>query len=164
MRDLPSVEHLKNRLSYDPATGALTWLRPSPLSRHIKVGDEAGWTNTNGYRRVSIDGQAYHVHRVIFKMMTGSDPEYDIDHVDGNRSNNRWANIRPATRSQNNYNRRATATRKGAHILRTAGRFRARITANGREIHLGTFRSPEEANASYAEAAARIAGAFARSE
>jgi hypothetical protein len=96
-------------------------------------------------------------------MMTGAEPEQDIDHVDGIRTNNSWANLRSATRTQNNYNRKATAEMKGAHPHRN-GKYRSRIKVRGKEIHLGVFNSVEDANAAYADAALSAAGKFARSQ
>ena len=96
--------------------------------------------------------------------MTGEWGRPAIDHRDGNSTNNRWSNLRRATPSQNNANRRRprhnTSGYKGVYFR--WGFWRACIKRNGRRIYLGVFATPEEAHAAYVAAARKLFGEFAR--
>jgi hypothetical protein len=99
--------------------------------------------------------------------MTGRWCSRVIDHLDRNPSNNRWDNLRRATVSQNNANRRRHKNNacgfKG--VSRTQyGRWRATIFKNGRRHHLGVFSTPESAHVAYVTAARKLFGEFARTE
>lgn len=96
-------EHLKEYLSYDPNTGYLTWIKK--LSRKVVVGNRAG-TQVKGRdnRIIKIFGEVYIEHRLIWFMVTGSWPVYDIDHEDHDESNNAWSNLKEKTRLENNKN------------------------------------------------------------
>lgn len=90
--------------SYDPETGVIT----NRVTRHYKAlaGQEAGITHKgHGYRMIKVRQQGYLGHRVAWLLQTGEWPTEDIDHIDSDRSNNRWDNLRLATRSQNCWNR-----------------------------------------------------------
>lgn len=96
---------------------------------------------------VAIDGQQYMEHRIIWKIQTGSDPEF-IDHVDGNRARNAWDNLRSGSRSQNMRNMRLNANNKsGAAGVKDCGDgiWVARIPIAGKLTHLGSFYSKAEA-------------------
>jgi hypothetical protein len=91
-----------------------------------------------------------------------------IDHRDGNSTNNRWSNLRRATASQNNANRRLpghnTSGYKGAILCRKSGRWHAIIRFRGRGIYLGSLATPEAAHAAYVAAARKVHGKFARAK
>lgn len=121
---------------------------------------------SGGYIKIKVDGIQYPAHRLAWLYMTGEWPRHDIDHRDMNRVNNRFANLRDATRSQNKANQRAyvgSATGlKGTYRI-AEGRFRSIITIDGKRQHLGYFAIAEEANAAYLIAARQGFGEFARS-
>ena len=99
--------------------------------------------------------------------MTGEWCSAVIDHRDGDPSNNRWDNLRRATVSQNNANRRLHRNNKCGFkgvVQNPWGRFIASIYKNGRRIHLGMFATPEAAHAAYVAAARELFGEFARAE
>ena len=102
MVSLPSVERLNELFEY--RDGCLYWKKSSsPLSR-IKVGDKAGTSGSGGYWRIRVDGVMYQAHRLIYAMHNnGSCPDY-IDHVNGNKVDNRIKNLRTATAAQNAHN------------------------------------------------------------
>jgi len=160
-----SLEELRHRLSYDPATGELTWVRPIGQRWRELVGRRAGCRELSGYRSVRLNGHNYREHRIIWFYVTGVWPTHEIDHRDLDRANNRWDNLRAATGGQNKHNRRAqTNNRLGLKGVRqpVKGRCSACIRYDGRDHYLGRFDTPEKAHARYAEEAARLYGEFGR--
>src|SRR5205807_259973 len=123
-------------------------------------------TNPSGtyFRAIEIDGKAYKEHRLAHLYMTGAWPPHLMDHKNGDGVDNRWENIRPATRSQNGANRRigvnSTTGFKGVSWHHSA--WRARIGRDGRRVLIGKFATKEEAAAAYAAAANAMYGEFAR--
>ena len=119
MKPLPSQNELLRLFDYDPLTGILRWrVRPHAHSGR-REGDEAGNLVVLGYRVVTIDYEIYKVHRVIWKMMTGEDAD-TVDHIDRDKVNNRLANLRDATPSEQNYNRRMRRLAPGEVEIRVA--------------------------------------------
>lgn len=148
-----TAARLREILSYDPETGAWTWLVRS--GGKSTVGSPAGYLDTHGYIKISIDNGRYYSHRLAFLYMTGAWPKEHVDHIDRDRANCRWANLREASRSQNLQNmgvtRRNKLGVKGVHRTPN-GRFRAAIHRNGQTRRLGCFLTIEEAAAAYARA------------
>jgi HNH endonuclease/AP2 domain len=163
-RPVVTAERLRELLAYDPETGLFTWRAAS--SNRVKVGAVAGYTLPLGYRDIHVDGRSYRAHRLAFLFMTGTHPVSEIDHIDGRPGNNRWTNLRAASRAQNLWNtgKRSTNTSgfKGVHLHRPSGKWRSRIRVGGVERHIGTFETAEAAARTYAEAAQRLRGEFAR--
>lgn len=156
-RSLPSVEVLRAKFSYDEFTGELRW-KSGRLA-----GKLTGQKPNRGYLKVFIDGTQYFVHRVIWKMVYGTEPDH-IDHIDGRRSHNAIANIRSVVKGQNNLNCRLRRDNKSGCpgvSLRPTGVWRARIKLDGRDTHLGHFKSCEEAVAAR-KSAERMLGFSAR--
>jgi len=83
-----TAEEARKLFKYDPETGRLEWA--VALSRIAKKGRPCLCRNSSGYRTVRIHGKSYVVHRIIWLMMTGSFPEATIDHINRDRSDNRW--------------------------------------------------------------------------
>jgi hypothetical protein len=103
---------LKELLHYDPESGAITWA--SRPSSRVKVGMLAGKVHpTQGYRQVRADKSLYYAHRLAWLYMTGEWPAADVDHINHVRDDNRWSNLRGATRSQNITSRCSQITRQG---------------------------------------------------
>jgi len=152
-------------LRYDSETGEFHW--QERVSRSVRVDDIAGLTNRDGYRRITIEGRMYQAHQLAWLYMMGKWCSVMIDHRDGNPSNNRWTNLRPASVSQNNANRRLHRNNKCGFkgVVRNRwGRFIASIYKNGQRRHLGMFATAEEAHAAYVAAARKLFGEFARAE
>ena len=93
IKPLPSQDCLRELFDYNPETGVLSW--KVSRSNRVKVGGEAGRSLPNGYREVRIDLVGYYTHRLVWCWMTGEDPGVmQIDHIDRNKSNNSWVNLR----------------------------------------------------------------------
>ncbi len=122
---------------------------------------------SNGYCEVTINKKNHYVHRIIFMMFYGYWPE-QIDHIDGNRSNNLLPNLREATNAQNNRNTKTRASNttgfKGVYFHNQNNRFVARITVDYKCISLGCYKTAEEAHQAYTKAASELHGNFARFE
>ena len=157
--ELPSQELLRERLAYDPETGILTWA----YSRGgITKGKVVGHPNKTGYWQVMLDRKSYQAHRLIWKWMTGEDPPAFIDHINHDRHDNRWVNLRLATPAQNNQNVRGWGKyKKGVRKSTCGTTFDATIRVDGRSIHLGCFNTEDEAHQAYCDAADRVHGLFA---
>jgi hypothetical protein len=150
------VDRLNELLTYDPASGLLRW----KIARNgrVKAGALAGM-NKRGYVAVRIDLVEFGAHRLAWAMHYGVWPKADIDHMNGDRSDNRIVNLRDVTRSVNAQNqRRAGAANKTGYlgVYELKGRFIASIKASKRTIHLGAFATPEEASAAYIKAKRRL--------
>ena len=160
-----TVRRLRQLLSYDPLTGEFRWLVVAANHRP-RIGQIAGCINGHGYRHIQIGRTRYDAHRLAFLYMTGKFPDLQVDHADGDRSNNRWSNLREASGSQNNANARQlrsnTSGYKGVSWLSRRKRWRSLIMVNGRQIYLGSYDCPQEAHAAYLDAAIKYFGAFAR--
>lgn len=158
-----TAERLRSLISYDPDTGNFIWL---VAHRGIVVGSEAGSLDRDGgYIQIGVDHRLYRAHRLAWLYMTGDWP-IEVDHKNGNRADNRWDNLREATRSQNNANgkRRAdnTSGHKGISWDSRRGRWHAYININSKRRNLGCFREIESAIAARASAETSIFGEFAR--
>lgn len=157
-------ERLKELLSYDPNTGDFTRLigRSGPKARK---GDVAGRDNGQGYIRIYVDGKGYKAHRLAWFYMTGYWPS-EVDHKNTVRSDNRWSNLREATRHENRTNCSAYKNNssgiKGVSFYKPTGKWKAQIQKNGKKIGLGYFNTKEDAGAAYAQAALENFGEFAR--
>ena len=140
---------LKTILHYDPLSGVFTWIgRSSPRSRAI-IGSEVGCKNTQGYLQVKICGKQYLLSRLAFVYMTGEFPPYLVGHRDRVPLNNRWSNLRAATRSENNRNigTAANKTSKFRGVSKRGDRWQVVVRIAGRLKYLGCYVNEEEAGA-----------------
>lgn len=175
-RDLTAA-YVRSILHYDPETGVFTWRR-RPLE-HFETkrscgtwngryaGNVAGRINI-GYVDIHISNTMYLAHRLAWLYMTGSWPKECIDHINMNRSDNRFCNLREATHSENKFNRpkqsKNTSGHKGVTLHKPNSKWVAKICANGKHRNLGYFDTREDAAAAYAKAARELHGEFARTE
>ena len=142
-----TATRVRELLRYDPETGKLFW--KVNKGARARIGQEAGYvqkiTSTLAYKRVMIDKKRYQVHRIIWLFAFGYWPEGEIDHWDRNGLNNKMENLREATRSENTQNAKRhknnTSGVKGVYWHKTATKWTAQITVDGRKVYLGLFRS-----------------------
>jgi hypothetical protein len=163
-KQLPDRELLTSLFLYDPETGFLIWRVWNGGSAH--AGTRAG-SFCKRHRVVNVQGGHYVEHRIIWKIVTGNDPIEEIDHANGIGDDNRWVNLREASRAENAHNLRTPSTNtsgfKGVHWHAGARRWRATIKCGGNvPIHLGYFDDPSAAHAAYCAAADKLHGEFAR--
>jgi hypothetical protein len=141
-------ERLKEYLHYDRETGIFTWLKRS--AKRIKIGDKANIFNKIlGYDRVKFLYVTYSAHRLAWFYVYGEFPEkgFEIDHIDNVSTNNRIANLRLVTHSQNMLNQRVSKKSTSGHkcIYRTNSGWIVRPKLNGKNPSLGTFKLLEDA-------------------
>lgn len=142
---------LREIFQYDPETGNIYWkIRKQRRGGFTRPGDIAG-TRTEGRIQIKFEGKFYKAHRLAWFLQTGEWPENDIDHEDNNGFNNRWKNLRKATRSQNNRNgnNKLRSDNKsgirGVSFRKDTGKWHARFYLNGKAIMLGDFVELEDA-------------------
>jgi hypothetical protein len=145
--------------------GVLYW--KVSKATNIKVGDAAGYLNSNGYFYTKVNKKKYLNHRLIFLMHHGYLPQF-LDHIDGNRVNNKIENLRPATPFENNRNARTrkdnTSGIKGVYWNKRAKKWMAKIKINKERKHIGCFKTLEEAAEAIKKAREELHGEFARHE
>lgn len=151
-----TAERLREVLHYDPETGVFTWrIDTNRRGDHGNAGGRAGGLDAKGYVRITVDGCSVRAHRLAVLYVTGSKAPGMVDHINGDRTDNRWANLRIATPSGNAQNRRRATTGSTSGLLgahRARQRWRAHIGIDGRNIHLGTYDTAAEAHAAYVRA------------
>lgn len=154
-KPLPSREAILREFDYDPATGVFTHAYYK-CGRALK-GQVAGTVNRKGYRMLRIDTDTIFIaSRAAWLIVTGEDPvDHIVDHKDRNKQNNAFSNLRLATDNTNQWNRAA----RGYH--KRGNRYCACIRHYGKLLHIGTFDTPEEAQAAYRQKARELRGEFA---
>lgn len=156
-----TAEIARNIWDYNPNTGHFYW-KCNP-SRSVVAGDRAG--NFDGkYWRLQYKGKMYKASRVAWLYMTGSWPSEQIDHIDNDKRNDAFRNLREATNAENCRNRRCRSDNalglKGVH--QTKQGFVAQLFMSGKYVFTGVYASPEEAKLAYDTAAAQFHGVYAR--
>lgn len=159
-----TLSQLKSRLVYNPYDGLFHW-----VSRHnnkVRTDLRAGTLTHRGYINIRLGGKNIQAHRLAWLYMTGEWPPKCIDHIDLDRSNNRWSNLRLASNSENATNsgirRSNTSGVKGVSFHKARGKWTAHIRINGKKRYLGLFHSRDLAAQAYADAAMQHHGKFAR--
>ena len=160
---LISLARAREVLTYDEQTGEMRWR----INRGKRAaGQVVGSPSSSGHLQTWIDGDLYQVHRLAWLLYYGEWPALFLDHADGDRTNNKIANLRQASGSQNCANR-ATARKvhgslKGAFYCKSSKHWKSSITKDGQARYLGCFKTEREAHDAYCLAAKQLHGDFAR--
>lgn len=154
--DLPYCE-LVALLEYSPISGDFWWKNNRG---RIKAGALAGKTDKGGYKYIKINYKHRAAGRVAWTMYYGENPNGEIDHIDGNPSNNKISNLRTVSRKQNVMNRRSKGVRRCSDCR--AERYSARIKIDGKEIGLGRFDTYAKAKEARKKAEIKYFGEYRR--
>jgi hypothetical protein len=161
-REALTAERARQLLSYDPDTGVL--LRLVTTSPRSMAGMVAGSKRRDGYRKLLVDRVEYFAHRVAWLLHHGEWPD-EVDHINGDPSDNRMINLRSVTHAQNTRNSRqrpiGASGYRGVRLHRRSGLWRAVIGTGGQYLSLGYFKDPEEAHKAYCSAVERLHGEHA---
>ena len=156
-----TAARLRELLHYDPETGLFV-RKVARTGKGSAVGSTAGSLNSNGYVIIGIDGALFRAHRLAWLYMAGEWPEQHIDHIDGIRNNNRWANLRDVSRAMNAQNQHAPHSRNkssglaGVSWNHKCSNWKAYITVSGKRKHIGYFKDPALAHLAYLEEKRRL--------
>ena len=152
-------DRLKECLRYESDTGYFFWLKRN--SNRIKIGDQAGTKqNCDGYAEIQIDGVLRKAHRLAWLYVYGAFPQGQIDHINGDRFDNRIVNLRDATPQENAHNQKQAHKRNKSGFLgviaKPWGAFCAEIRVDKKKIYIGSYPTAELAHQAYLEAKARL--------
>lgn len=147
-------ERLRELLDYNPETGLFTWKQYRGGTAF--AGSCAGRPNKSGHIQIMVDGVRYMAHRLAWLYVNGSFPKNEIDHINRIRSDNRIANLRPASNLENAQNRSRssnnTSGRSDVTWNKKTKKWRARLTVGYKRMHLGYFESLDDAFSARAQA------------
>lgn len=154
-----TAELLRTLVRYDPETGEFTRIahvfsETGRRSGQSKLGPMTRKPNTVGYIIFSVNRINVLAHRLAWLYMTGEWPDGVIDHINGNRADNRWGNLRLSDATLNQQNQRKAKEGSivdllGVTVDKASGKYIAQITHNYRHIHIGRFDTASEAYAAY---------------
>ena len=165
-----TAERLRTLLYYDPKIGVFSWRHGMPTARstHInprRTGDRAGCAGSkDGYWRIRIDRYLFLAHRLAWLYMTGEWPKEQIDHINRDRADNRWCNLRAASHRENMMNKKLNRNNKsgfrGVSFDKRSKKWTSKIMIHRKGIHLGYFADRETARDVYLVAARREFGNY----
>lgn len=143
-----TAARLRELFHYDPDTGVFT--RLVRVNRYPTVGT----LNTRGYRIIHIGSRNYRTARLAFLYMTGSWPEFEVDHIDGQKTNDKFSNLRDVTKSINAQNKHVARNDNssgllGAHKLEGGKAWTSSIRVCGKQVSIGKFKTAQEAHDAY---------------
>ena len=166
---LPTAEYLRECFRYEAETGKLFWLE-RPLRHFANLRACNAWNakypgrealtaiSTHGYFYGPCGGIKYFAHRIIWKIVTGEEPPPIVDHTDRNIKDNRWENLRAATKSQNNIN---STVKRGVCFDKSRNKWVAQVKKNGKRVYVKRFDTEQEAVTARAIVARQLFGEFA---
>lgn len=160
MKGTLTSKELKNFLHYDQETGVFTW--KVDRTGKAKKGCVAGSINkVTGYRSINLCRKRYYAHRLAFLYMLGKLPALDVDHIDGDKDNNSWSNLREANDSQNVSNQKARSKSGVKNVYRNRNKWAVQVSVNRKKFCFGTYPTIEEASRVAEQARIELHGRFA---
>ena len=161
------IEEMMEYLSYDPNTGLFTRIKSRP-GRMAKLGDVDGGKDKYGYIVIGFKGKKYKAHRLAFGfhlgIIVGSD--YEVDHINLIKDDNRFSNLRIATRAENQWNRTVYSSSKsgmkGVYFNKRINKWSGEVKYNGQRIFLGYSDNPDDIYEKYRDVSSRLRGEFNR--
>jgi hypothetical protein len=153
---LPNLEILREWLAYDPLIGQVVWVKDRWYN--ARKGQVAGAIcPTTGYRRIRLGNKKkLQAHRVVWTLCTGADPfPLEVDHINGNRQDNKIENLRLVDKRQNQLNRskiNKNNTTGHAGVYAYRGKWKAGLAIDGKFVSVGVFDSKEEASEAWHKA------------
>ena len=162
-RNAVTQDRLKFLFRYEENTG--NFIRLIKTAKRSKIGEIAGTQHNKGYWIIMVDGVIYLAHRLAWLYMTGQWPDDQVDHIDMDRKNNKWSNLREATQTDNQGNKRVRLDSKNKlkGVFKSGSKFWSSIRHSGKTTYLGTFDCPAAAHFAYTIAAHERFGPYARS-
>jgi hypothetical protein len=137
---------LQELLTYDPDSGLFNW---NVTRGKVQSGSVAGNVTARGYIKIALDGKGYLAHRLAFLYVEGAMPSFSVDHINMNKVDNRWVNLRQATRSENLFNRGLPVNNKsgvkGVYWIKASSKWRATGILENKHVHLGLFNDINQA-------------------
>jgi hypothetical protein len=149
-------ERLHELLNYDADTGLFTWAKPR---RKCSAGAKAGCIAKNGYMVIRLDDTLYLAHRLAWLYQKGVWPTEQIDHINGDRSDNRFNNLREVSNAENAQNNRKPKPSNKSGFLgvrKENSKWLAEIKINYKPIRIGLFNTPEAAHKAYVMAKRKL--------
>jgi hypothetical protein len=148
-----TAQRLRELVHYDPETGVF---RRIGRSRYNSItGGVAGSPHSRGYLHFTVDNVAFFSHRLAWLYVTGEWPTGQIDHINGDKTDNRWSNLRDVDGHANQQNRKTAWGPSSTGFVGVTARphgFVAQIRIAGKQTYIGSFRTAEAAHAAYLEA------------
>jgi hypothetical protein len=157
-----TAARLRELLNYDPATGQFTRIAHHERDKRNRgIGAVVGSNHGLGYVEIGVNGGRFLAHRLAVLYVTGQWPTLQVDHVNGQRSDNRWANLRQVDNTTNIENRHRPNKNNrsgwlGCYREKRSGKWVAQITVMRKIIRLGLHSTPEAASSAYLEAKRRL--------
>lgn len=161
-----NIAKIQEFISYNPETGAMTWKKV--LGNRTQAGSACGANvDSKGYNRVCFDKKQYRAHRIAWAIFYGEEPIKQVDHINGDKTDNRIVNLRLATNTENSRNakcsRNNSSGKTGVTYHRNAKKWVAQIVVNRKNHYLGLFDKKEDAIKTRIQAEVLYFGAFAKS-
>lgn len=158
-----TTARLKELLSYDPESGDFIWSGHRRVG--VRIGAVCGRISRHGYREICVDRVLHRANRLAWLYMTGEWPALSVDHINRNKADDRWCNLRLATNSENAANQCVRKSNVSGFVgvswCADRQKWAAQIRIAGRKTNLGRFATAEEAAKAYDRAAFAAFGGFA---